>query len=211
MATPTAETASRAFTAQSWGSSGIWLESLKVLPCFLLSETPQLSQKYQGTHILTDCCFSVTKLYPTFLRPHGLQHTRLPCPLPSLRVCANSCQWCHPATSSSVTLFSFCPQSFQASGSFPMSWLFESCGQSIGASAITRKIFLSASVFVSLGRYFSPSQQRIIFSAFRVQMGRRKMIWEPSQVSEWANAESQISPSRYSHRPPWSVAVQYIS
>ena len=69
------------------------------------------------------------------LQPHGLQHTRLPCPLPSPGACSNSCplsQWCHPTISSSVTPF-FCPQSFPASGSFPISRLFSSAGQSIGA------------------------------------------------------------------------------
>ena len=67
-----------------------------------------------------------------------LQHTRLPCPSPSPRVCSNSCpliQWCHPTTSSSIAHFFFCPQSFPATGSFPASWLFTSGGQSIGASA----------------------------------------------------------------------------
>ena len=62
-----------------------------------------------------------------FLWPHGLQHTRLPCPSQSPWVCSNSCPlswWCHPTISSSVTHFSSCPQSFSASGSFPMSWLF---------------------------------------------------------------------------------------
>ena len=57
------------------------------------------------------------------LLPHGLQHTRLPCPSLSPRVCSNSCplsQWCHPTSSSSVTPFSSCLQSFPASGSFPM-------------------------------------------------------------------------------------------
>ena len=44
-------------------------------------------------------------------------------------------RWCHPTISSSVAPFSFCPQSFPASGSFPMSWLFPSGGQSIGASS----------------------------------------------------------------------------
>ena len=66
-----------------------------------------------------------------------LQHTRLPCPVLSPGVLKNSCplsQWCHPTISSSVARFS-CPQSFPASGSFPMSWLFSSGGQSIGASA----------------------------------------------------------------------------
>ena len=72
------------------------------------------------------------------LLPHGLQHARLPCPSPSPRVCPDSCplsQWCHPTISSSVTLFSSCPQSLPASGSFPKSWLFASGGQSLGASA----------------------------------------------------------------------------
>ena len=69
---------------------------------------------------------------------HGLQHTRLPCPSPSPEVCSNSCplsQWCHPAVSSSVIPFSSHLQSFPASGSFLMSQLFMSGGQSIGASA----------------------------------------------------------------------------
>ena len=61
------------------------------------------------------------------LRPRGLQHTRFPCPSPSPRVWSDSCSlspWCHPTISYSVTLLSFCPQSFPASGSFPMTWLF---------------------------------------------------------------------------------------
>ena len=61
------------------------------------------------------------------LRLRGLQHTRFPCPSPSPRVWSDSCSlspWCHPTISYSVTLLSFCPQSFPASGSFPMTWLF---------------------------------------------------------------------------------------
>ena len=76
------------------------------------------------------------------LRPHGLQQARLPCPSPSPGSCSNSCplnQWYHPTISSSIIFFS-CPQSFPASGSFPMSQFFTSGGQSIGTSA-------SASVF----------------------------------------------------------------
>ena len=58
------------------------------------------------------------------LQPHGLQHTRPPCPLPTPRVYSNSCPlswWCHPTISSSVIPFSSCPLSFPASGSFQMS------------------------------------------------------------------------------------------
>jgi len=61
------------------------------------------------------------------LRPHGLQHTRLPCPSLSPGAYSNSCplsRWCHPAISSSVVPFSSCLQSFPSSGSFLMSQLF---------------------------------------------------------------------------------------
>ena len=83
------------------------------------------------------CCCSVAKSCLT-LWPHELQHVRPPCHSPSPWVCSSSCPlkwWCHPTISSSAALFSFCLQSFPASGSFPMSWLFTSGGQSIGASA----------------------------------------------------------------------------
>ena len=66
------------------------------------------------------------------------QHTRPSCPSPTPRVHPNLCplsRWCHPSISSSVVPFSFCPQSFPTSGSFQMSQLFASGGQSIGNSA----------------------------------------------------------------------------
>ena len=72
------------------------------------------------------------------LRSHGLQHTRPPCPSPTPGVYPNSgpsSRWFHPVISSSVVPFSFCLQSFPASGSFPTSRLFTSGGQIIGASA----------------------------------------------------------------------------
>ena len=72
------------------------------------------------------------------LRPHGLQHTRLPCPSPAPGACSNSCslsQWYYPTISSSIVTFSSCLQSFPTSESFPMSQFFTSDGQSIGASA----------------------------------------------------------------------------
>ena len=86
---------------------------------------------------LSYCC-PVTQSRLT-LRPHELQHTRLCCPSLSPWVCSNSCplsQWCYLTISSSVTLFSFCLQSFPASGSFSMSRLFASGGQSTGASSV---------------------------------------------------------------------------
>ena len=72
------------------------------------------------------------------LRPHELQHTRLPCPSPMAGACSNSCplnQQYHPTISSSVIPFSSCLQSFPVSGSFPVRQFFTSGGQSIGASA----------------------------------------------------------------------------
>ena len=69
---------------------------------------------------------------------HGLLHIRLSHPSLYPRVCSNSCplsRWCHPTISSSIAPFSSCPQSFPASGSFPMSQLFATGGQSIGASS----------------------------------------------------------------------------
>ena len=72
------------------------------------------------------------------LRHHEPQHARPPCLSPTPGACSDSCplsRWFHPAISSSVTHLSSCPQSFPASGSFPMSQLFASGGQSIGVSA----------------------------------------------------------------------------
>ena len=72
------------------------------------------------------------------LCPHGLQHARLPCPSPTPGVHSNSyplSRWCHPTISYSVVPFSSCPQSFPASGSFPVSQFFTTGGQSIGVSA----------------------------------------------------------------------------
>ena len=83
--------------------------------------------------------FSRSVVYDS-LRLHGLQHIRPPCLSPSPRVYSHSCPlswWCHPTISSSVILFSFWLQSFPPSGSFPMSWLFASGGQSTGVSAST--------------------------------------------------------------------------
>ena len=89
------------------------------------------------------CCCSVVKPCPTLCDLQGLQHSRLPCPSLSPRAFSDSCPlswWRYLTISSSVTPFSSCLQSFPASGSFPMSQLFVSGGQSIGVLA-------SASVF----------------------------------------------------------------
>ena len=74
------------------------------------------------------------------LWPHRLQHPRPPCPSPTPGAYPNSCpssQWYHPTISSSVIPFSFCLQSFPASGAFPVSQFFASGGQGIGVSTST--------------------------------------------------------------------------
>ena len=89
-----------------------------------------------------------------FLRPHEPQHASPPCPLPTPRVYPNSCplsRWCHPNISSSVVPFSSYPQSFPASGSFQMSQLFTSGGQSIGVSATTSILPMNTQDWSSLG------------------------------------------------------------
>ena len=91
------------------------------------------------------------------LWPHELQHARPPCASPTPGVYSNSrpsSQRCHPTISSSVVPFSSCPQSFPASGSFQMSQLFASGGQSIRVSAL-------ASVLPMNTQDWSPSEWRI--------------------------------------------------
>ena len=88
------------------------------------------------------------------LQPHGLQHTKLPCPSPTPGASSNSCPsswWCHPTISSSLVPFSSCIQSFSASGSFQMSQFFTSCGQSVGASASASVLSMNIQDWFSLG------------------------------------------------------------
>ena len=108
---------------------------------------------YLGDSVWLLLLFSHSVVFDS-LRPHELQHTRLPCPSPSPGVCSNSCplsQWCHPIISSSVTSFSSCPQSFPASGSFPMSLLFASGGQCTGGSASTSVLPMNIQGWFPLG------------------------------------------------------------
>ena len=88
------------------------------------------------------------------LWPHEPQHARLLCPSPTPGAHPNSCplsQWCHPTISSSVVPFSSCTQSFPASGSFQMSQLLVSSGQSIGVSASTSDLPMNTQDWSPLG------------------------------------------------------------
>ena len=97
---------------------------------------------WNSNHMADTQFSSVSQLCLTLCNPMDC-NTRPPCPSPTPGACSNSCPsswWCHPTVSSSVVPFSFCLQSFPASGSFPVSQFFASGGQRIGVSA-------SASVF----------------------------------------------------------------
>ena len=88
------------------------------------------------------------------LWPHEPQHTRPPCTSPTPGVHPNPCplSWrCHPTISSSIIPSSSCPQSFPASGSFQMSQLFSSGGQSIGVSASTSVLPMNTQDWSPLG------------------------------------------------------------
>ena len=88
------------------------------------------------------------------LRPHESQHARPPCQSPTPGVYSDSCplsRWCHPAISSSVILFSSCPQSLPALGSFPVNQLFAWGGQSVGVSALASVLPVNTQDWSPLG------------------------------------------------------------
>ena len=127
--------------------------------CTHYFDTEKTTANWHPHSLLRSFC-SVSKPCLT-LRPHGLPHTRLPCPSLSPRVCANSYplrRWCHPTISSSVIPFSSCLQSFPVSvfpsigkNLFPMSWFFASGGQSIGASALASVLPMNIRDWFPLG------------------------------------------------------------
>ena len=130
------------------------------------------------------------------LQPHGLQHARPPCPSPTPGVYSNSCplsQWCHPNISSSVVPFSSCLQSFQASGSFKISQLFTSGGQSIGVSASASVFPMNIQDWLPLGLtgWISLLSKRFsrVFSNTVVQtyqfFGTQLCLWSTSHIHTW--------------------------
>ena len=125
------------------------------------------------------------------LRPHGLQHARLPCPSPPPGVCSNShplIQWCHPTISSSVIPFSSCPQSFPESGSFPMNQLFTWSGQSIRASASTSVLPMNIQDWFPLGLTGLISLKSKAFSRVFSNTTVQKHQFFSSQPSLWSNS-----------------------
>ena len=126
------------------------------------------------------------------LRPHGLKHTRLPCPSPTPRAYSNSCpssQWCHPAISSSVVPFSSCLQSFPASKSFPRTQFFTSDGQSTGASALSSVLPMNILDWFPLGL------------TGLTLLERSKGFQESSPTPQFKNINSLALSSLYSPTP----------
>ena len=130
------------------------------------------------------------------LWPHGLQHTRLPCSSSTPRACSNSCplnQWCYLTISSSAATFSFCLQSFTASRSFPVSQLFTSGSQSIGASALASVLPMNIQGWFPLGLTGLNSLQskRLsrVFSSTTVQkhqfFGAQPSLLSNSHICTW--------------------------
>ena len=116
--------------------------------------TKHLIELYGLSGCISTLLFFSCLLVSNSLWPHELQHTKLPCPSLSPRVCSNPCplsQWCYPTISSSVIPLSSCPQSFPASGSFQMSQLFASGGLCIGASASASVLPMNILHWFSLG------------------------------------------------------------
>ena len=128
------------------------------------------------------------------LRPHGQQHTRLPCPSPPPGACSDACplsQWCHLNILSSVVRFSSCLQSFQASGSFLISQLFTSGGLSIGASASVFLMYIQDWFPLGWTGWISLQSKGLlrVFSNTRVQ----KHQFFSTQPSLWSNSHIHTS------------------
>ena len=167
----------------------IWPVKWKLLKWWYIKQTVAFHYRF------TACMFSHSVVSDS-LWPHGLQQARLPCSLPSPRVCSNSCplsRWCHPTLSSSVACSSSsCLQSFPASGSFSVSQLFTSSGHSIGASA-------SASVLVNIQGWFplrwtglislqSKGLSRVFSSTTILKhqfFGTQPSLWSNSHIHTW--------------------------
>ena len=132
-----------------------WTQQLGATKAITTSTSKRLDlrHKWAKRRQLSWVQFSCSVVFDS-LWPHELQHARPPCPSPTPGVHPNPCllcQWCHPTISSSVIPFSSCPQSFPASGSFPMSQLFASGGQNTGVSASTSVLPMNTHDWSPLG------------------------------------------------------------
>ena len=148
------------------------------------------------------------------LWPHGLQHTKLPCPSLIPGACSNSCplSWCcHPTISSSVIPFSSHFQSFPASGSFPVSQFFASGGQSIGVSA-------SASVLPMNIQDWFPLRLTDLISLQSKGLWRvfsNITVWKhwffSTQLSLWSNSHPYMTTGKTIALTRWTFVGKMMS
>ena len=141
---------------------------------------------------------SVAQSYPDSLWPNELQHARPPCPSSTSRVYSNSCPlscWCHPVISSSVVPFSSCPQSFPVSGSFQMSQLSASGGQSLGVSASTSVLPMNIQGWSPLGWT----------SWISLQSKGLSRVFSNTTVQKHQFLDAQLSSKSNSHIHTWPL------
>ena len=141
-----------------------------------------------------------------------VQPLRLLCPSPSPGACSNSCPlswWFHPTISSSVTSFSSCPQSFPALGSFPMSQLFTTGGQSIWASASASVLPTNIQSWFPLGfsGLISLVSRRLstVFSSTTV----RKHQFFSTQSSLWSNSHPHVTTGKTVAFTIWTLLAKW--
>ena len=143
-----------------------------------------------------DCCCSIAVVSDSFWT-HRLQLIRLHCSSPSPRVYSNSCplsRWCYTTISSSVFPFFSCPQFLPASGAFPMSQLFASGGQSIGASALASVLQMNIQGWFSLGLTGLISLQSKALTRVFLKTTVWKHQFFGTQPSLWSDSHIHIWP-----------------
>ena len=144
---------------------------------------------------MSECKLFSCSVGSNSLQPHRLQHARIPCPSPFLRACSNACplsQWCHPTILSSAEPFSFCLQSFPASGSFPMSWLFPLGSDSTTASASASVLPMNIQNWYPLGLTSLISLQSKGVSRVFSTTNIWKHHFSDIQQSLWSNSQIHI-------------------
>ena len=182
------------YKCQLWSFGKYWFMSYANLPnvaccCSVVKWCPILCNPM-------NCSMTGFAFHHYSLQPHELQHARLHRPSPSPRVCSNSCplsQWCHSTILSSVIPFSSCLQSFPASGSFPVSQLFTSGGQSIGVSASAPVLTMNIQGWIPLGLtgLISLLSKRLsrVFSSTTVHKCQffrtQHSLWPNSHIYTW--------------------------
>ena len=151
---------------------------------------------FNNNHCRKECSVQFSSVAQSCLTlwPRELQHVRPPCPSPTPGVYSNSYPsnlWCHPTISSSIALFSSCPQSFPASTSFPVSQFFTSGGRSIGASASASVLPMNIQDWFPLGwtgwnLLQSKGLSRIFTTIWKHQFFSSKpILWSNSHIRTW--------------------------